>query len=44
MCNISQALLAAQEQRKGKNKWLTDRDNSHAGQESPSGYKYLNKL
>ena len=43
MCDIPQVFLAAQEQRKGKkkkqttttkNKWLTDRDPSHAGQES----------
>ena len=44
MCDIAQALLAAQEQRKGENKWLTDGDHSHAGHESPSVYKYLSKL
>ena len=27
-----------------ENKWLTDRDHSHAGPESPSGYKCLSKL
>ena len=39
------ALLAAQEQRKGekKTKWLTDRDHSLEGPESPSVYKYLSK-
>ena len=43
MC-IPQALLATQEQRKGKNKWLTDGDHGHAGQESPSVYKCLSEL
>ena len=28
ICDMPQALLDAQEQRKGKNKWLTDRDHS----------------
>ena len=44
MCDIPQVLLAAQEQRKGKNRWLADRDQSPAGQESPSVHKYLTKL
>ena len=41
LCDIPQALLAAQGQRKGGNKWLTDRDHSRAGQESPSVHIYL---
>ena len=33
--DIPQALQAALEQRKGENKWLTDRDHSPAGLEAP---------
>lgn len=44
MCDIPPALLAAQEQKKGENQWLTDRDHSHTGHESPSVYKHLSKL
>ena len=43
MCDIPQALLAAQEQRKEENKWLTDSDRSRAGPEPPTVYKGLSK-
>ena len=44
MCDIPEALLATQEQRKGENQWLTDRDHSHAAHESPSVYICLSEL
>ena len=44
MCNSPRAFLAAQEQRKGKNKLLTDGDHSHAVDESSSICNCLNDL
>ena len=44
MCNIPQALLAAQEQRKREKQISTDRDHSQAGEESLSVCNCLNDL
>ena len=41
-CDIPQALLAALKQRKGENKWLINRDHSHAGHGFPSVCNCLN--